>query len=1723
MAKRVWAILITITLILSLFRGVNVSATAIINEDTGKAQEQALSQYVVLSVATGVNPGTDVVYFGIVYEDRDGITRTDFIFPNMGGLTDSLNLAKSLAGNDNPATVKSAVMKNNYGITISDFSSLKPLQANSVDDYLFKPTYDMIKFVGFDVYMEKNDSKSKWTCNGISLYTADKVAGVEMMGYYSNSYFINFEGVLLGTANVGSVDAQEKSVVANCRANKTDERQLTMHSREDNIVHEMAKPYGIKIDLASVAGGGMDGFIQGAESNNPISSTNGIGSYQEALMMSIDYIDMGGIYRSYSVPVMMSELCYLNMQGLGSKSIYGLGQADDSLAFPMIMPGLGVETRPKFKLYYSSDLAIEKCGLKYDSSRTMKTVPEDDKIGIAAMQIYKTMPQLAVDDAAMRLNVTTVGNPIWYYTSNSIEGTTIKFETGNRGIRGLDLGNILDEYDSGANLSPKSSGNMYLIEMTIDEDDLSAIDGELIVDIGYVNNRGKKITYKGINVADAVEEFYGYWVSTGKDGAYQICSVPNGVLRFMVSIDNVRKFTDMRLSIPEDNPEKLIPAQFKEIKIYGVMVDGEGKTAYSFANTSRTTKHGDKTRWELKRTPKVNTTPYVNYTDRCYVDNKTPVNIEFGVTANQVQENTDVDWTKYREGMTYNDTKQNMGYANIRTTYVVDVKVANDEAGITNDSGSTNQFYFQLLFENGKKTAYVLANQQLASDSFRSGQIETFKIYSNYEYGDIAAVRIIPDDQQDGSNEYDKLNIDTISISKESLTGISRTWRVSNVGWIGIDYNDSGATGSIIGRDGRNEGEMARTYQITDLGYSVNVLVEVDVKDYSYESVVSSVKESQTVITGDGRMVSTNSSKMISGSQNSPQVTGKLNYTLKYKDENGQVQRKNGDAYSGMYNYLGINPGTENSNGVPINQDYMMKANSVNRFIVTLDGPKSMQSLELKFTGDGKTTSHLNIKSVRIYRIVNGTGNKYISNNSIVRDYDTTLLVERDYEDPASVLISTYNTDNPEPISLLVEFAASDYNNISVDESLGTWNSVVGAEPTSKDDTLNVHVHMVTQDECAGNTVVANPEMYDLEAIINYDYCGSVGGTRRGQQNVRSSQRIDSDFYFKGVEVYGMTSFSTFAIRPVDKNGKAITDKNYNMLPGYAIVERVRAGVIIDTWYLTFGDVDISASKGSGKANSAGTVGVFVSDTTGRAFAPTSTQRIMLCFGEDTKADELKRDEAEAVYTDVGVSIMFTSKLDPKTEGKTTYYSPYTFLSTKQIKSLKPHQLVTVNFDQKNVDQILGIRVFKQGKFTATLESATVMALDRTEEQNVQYIASAEIVPGMNADFDIPTAPYELLTDEEFKRSYVTLQLTTASVAGGDESDPGCTDPISLTMKWANENQSEKRREITDLKSYVQSGDFKAGKTATITFAVADFKQMHTLELKPINADTGAATWKLEKINLDVYPDVNNDTYSREVLPQKWIMQSGGGEKINFANISVLAEMFYKTVANGEIHDCSVKIPTEQQQNNVTVSVAYDTIVTIQPFNDADIDTVSTGDRLKFVKGSFMDVAAEIAINDGAETYISSPSAEANFEVHTSIGGEGENIFTYVDRITFKTTNNTTSPVKYRITIYSEEASGKKAEFYIIVDGMPENHGDIEEGPGEDIDWGDESETTHDNSTETDDGDREVANDSDNVDEGEIGGSESNGNDNEGETGEPENDTEDGGSEDADAKTGENA
>jgi len=471
--------------------------------------------------------------------------------------------------------------------------------------------------------------------------------------------------------------------------------------------------------------------------------------------------------------------------------------------------------------------------------------------------------------------------------------------------------------------------------------------------------------------------------------------------------------------------------------------------------------------------------------------------------------------TSLPSSMTFEETKKNLGLAIVKCTYQISVNVADVE-----DAGSGNYFYFQLVFENGT-SAVVLANQQLASDSFRQGTTETFQIKTTQNYGNVKAVRIICDNTSSTSDVFDKLNIESISVTLNSNTGISKSWLVEKVGWIDITYVDEGADYGVDGMgeleefSGANV-ELLKEFAVTRTATAVDLLFCISTAPNSTDDPSNPLDNI---------------------------LQGKFEATLVYRDSDGVEQNMNFDLTAKIQEYNDTNK-----------TFWLYRPNHVDRFTLSMTDISSVQGLIITRT-DGK--ENWIVSSVSIQQI-GGLGSVYLS--PVLTEY------YRDTENAVDLAVSTNESSITYTISgggsASISFTENAIDVISLEDS-NAWNANITRVPVSASEELNIILfaggvmgqnYTFTSSSPAIRATVKYTTIYGGSLVQNAFVLGNLGEL--------DGQRV---LYGKGLPVSAMSSLSSLLLSTTSASGNQPYIRS-------AIVQRVRDDVVMGEYYFDYGN-----------------------------------------------------------------------------------------------------------------------------------------------------------------------------------------------------------------------------------------------------------------------------------------------------------------------------------------------------------------------------------------------------------------------------------------------------------------------------------------------------------------------------------------------------------------------
>ncbi len=1331
----------------------------------------------VLSVSTGAASGSSVGYLAVRYRDLDGNRYTEYIFPHDKENRTSDDLIRkyhpSISGAERSASVREVVGYGAYtsdpnGFDIqSEFGCPDTLRPFTTDDFVFQTYREISSIDSINVFMhydpERSDNKGEWTCVGMRVYILRTLYGWNMMGYYSPDRYLDFDGTLLaemytpqgGSTYEFSIGGSDKLF----RVGLDDSPYYSLGAAWDEY-NTSNKQMTVRMDFADVDGAGIETFshVVGAEVNN-------MKRMPEAVALNVVYQDQTGFYRQARIPVISSAAGWIGKNApdlLVGKTI-GFAQQGDTLAFTGMFPGF--EKLASCSLAFGGDVE-SSLDLRADyvaatqgntdeywdefGRQLMKlTLGYEESISIAGISFYDPAETEIVyrrEGAMIKCDVT--GTPLFYFCAPTAGGVTVEQESAVR--LSTDFRQVTDKNASGLRLLPDDGTEKYVVEITTDLTDVAGTTEDVSLRFNYEATDGKEKWTDPINLREATAAFYGRWPDHGGEIAYYKGMSAGGKIVFLLNNNDIAAFRSMEVTIGNTYGDDW---QLRSIAIYRVTKRMPRKAEWAETNLT----HGDDVTDCIFSREYPTSDRVLTYSKKVLVNSDmSTVNVEFDGTNGGRIEPRDVNWEEIQYGMSYNEALQDLGFVKTRVRYQVNVKVVSN-AGADVDSGdcgSVNKFYFRLIFENGT-SGYVQANQQLTADGFRAGEVESFVIAVNRDYGDVKSIHIIPDDSVDETNIYDKLNVEYIEVIRLSNSGVSRNWRVDNVGWIGIDFKDNGAQNTSDGQRARTEGEMSRAYQFNMSGTTFNFLFALKTGEYSKE--------------GD-------------------QFVGTMTGTVEYRSTAGVIERANVDVVEAIAGYAQKSVPDSVNGGVDVtiggknrkisDPSFMFRENLTDRFIVTLSNVKELIGITLHVGAEQKDVV-LNLDRLTVYQILED-GSLYInSNGEYQRDAQVEMICFSSSEDGYSVQ-TVYNAPTKTSVvqDLPILFGS---NSISVDDN--TMSAEIERVPTGDDDSLNLFVYLSEGTDVHGS--------FRLNAAIKYQMGNK---DRDAQLSVADWIAGDGMLYVNGLSARGLADLRQISLKSDER-----------LCVDCVVVQHVRSGVIVDTWFLDYYGENVSYGVPAKPGNS------------GRK----ESQTVTLQFSSDTVATGLIPDTKD-------IALAFTYTTLPDT-GERIYTSPYVFLTDLGIDSIRPGQIVEIPFSQTYLRDVRQLQIVSIGSVDAVVTAASVRCVSSgtgTAGRNGTYsvlnrFPVTRTVTAVNVSA-VPTVTFDVI---------LTPPAAETLPAGG------------FSLELSAENGSGETRTFTfaDTAPYLVSGGSAPGSAARYRILLPDAAALRSARLIPLGND--GKTW----------------------------------------------------------------------------------------------------------------------------------------------------------------------------------------------------------------------------------------------------------------------------------------
>lgn len=1355
----------------------------------------------MLTVATGNSAGDNVSCFEIRYKSGSPVVHSEFVFPDAGkhdayavGYDSGISLPEE----------KNAQLMQYTLLSLSGYSRMnmipnecndKALRINSDDQLYFTTTEPIEELVDIRVHASyKSGGNNTWAFKSLALFEVSAVHGLINEGTVSPKYYTPFDGTLIARSlGSGSCTTSGRSAFFTFSFTANDSKFKLSDTFVNGSSEYKAENDAVilAMDIADVAGASISDLetdqVRTLHRLMPL----------ETLRLEVIYDDMFGKSRSVFIPFITS--CYTEMsmamgKDADNKPILGVFQQGDTMACNANLPFCVNVT--KCRLMFSKTAADFSGVLPECSQETYNYHFKDPSVSISALRVYDGTKN-ALSYHYNGTNITPVISgadpvPECCWVSVAYAGTSLAVGSSPAALP-------MTKYEQGVRTKASVGSNTYLIAISTDGDATkSGTVNDLYISLDYTKTNGMANTTEEYSLRKQSDNFYGDWTSLPKrmipsfrylypeyclsEYGYFYYISPGRTLYFTVNLSDVSSFTGATLRL--DGSDEW---QMSSLDIYQLAALGNRNAQWTDSTVTGQQEFSsapDSFDSDRIITRDFDGIQCVQYANKVLLQANESKSLSF---SNGNVSQKDIEWEQYTYYMSYEDTKLDFGFTKSRLTYEVAVKVGDDADG-DSDCGSKNQFYFQLVFMNGK-SGYVLANQQLSADGFRTGKEERFEISVNRDYGDLRAIHIIPQNPNDDKSTFDKLKIDYINVSKKENSGINLTWKVEINDWISIDYNDSGAQDSVSGQSGKSESDIARTYVVTGTGYSTNILVAVTTGGYN----------------------------------NSVQFSGHIFADIRYRDSNGVDQTLSGlDVTQLMLEYAGKSAsGKIAVNGTECaanDKSFMLRAYHTDRFMISIDDVSQLQSIQ--FCVYSNETGTWNISNVSMY-LMNSAGQRTINANQEYEIACEKSLLTTSDTDTFQVPFTNKPTYSPEIQLADNQITVSDWGNKAL-------TATVDYVPQNKDDTMNVYVYMSDD--------ATSIDLYDMKCAVSYAVnLGQNGSDTITDKIYQKAITLRADpagkvYYATGVSASGLINICSTSLQA----------DSYSYITAHVnrvVIEHVRSGVAIETYNIPFygaaayplAVTGSPSSSSDGSVNYRQTVEFMMTDDTASAILGYKSDDIAVAITYDSlngkSSHSLTSPNVFLSETDTNIIKGGTVCTVNFRQSDVSKITGIQFIAMGKIignAGIKNAYAANYYVDQTGKETCLGWYSFGLG--VSTLSSGA---------RSASLTASS-----VDDSLDSMTV------------SPVTLTVKTAEAAQNIES--GTNSPVRMRLSYYDNNGNERTQTFDDINAYALSGSTATGKTLTAKVLVNNLSALRSVEFAPYEPEYGKnpPSWSIENVNI---------------------------------------------------------------------------------------------------------------------------------------------------------------------------------------------------------------------------------------------------------------------------------
>ena len=1429
-----------------------------------------------LTAATGIRSGDSVEYFAVRYTDVNNVRQTKYIFPKVHSLKATNNYVANLMQGASAVVSHAPLKALGYSINEST-ATANALQPWSVDEYFFKTENTIKKINSVDVFLSGNT----WSVQGLTVSRVTGIGGYGEYGYYSGKYFLSLDKQYLCRLKSASGGTRNLPVNGDTLISLAGEGSSYFTLEEVSERSETHDPFSdlftFRMDFADALNGGLESLLRTDSALDSLAS----GPFAEDLALEIEYKDANGWTRNVNMPVLLSVIGQSVNLGDSVRTI-GLAQRGDTLAFTACLPECSNVISAKLHVGKAASDRLSETGGISGGNSTVQSRLDNDYIMLAGISVYKGTCRMSnFSDGRDALTNELLAcysygysfsaeNPTQYYTTGAREGKRINPGTTEQ--------ITLSPYQVNSPLLGTSYPGNFLVRVKIDSTAGAGSSGGIQIRLAYTDFSGTEQMTGYYNAADEMRNYIGYWPSVANAAdnfGFLYGASPGNYIEFPVdlNLDQVAAIT---------NVEVALNSMADDVQIAGVSVSVLDMIGNRRIYAQNLTTETASSKYRIVRTVNHTVLPPFPIDTKLYISPGDSYSIATGTSSTILS--GEVDYNSLRYSMSYEDTKRDFGFVRSRIIYDVTVKVADDpdRGNVNGDSGSKNHFYFQLQFKNGS-SAFVLANQQLSSDGFRAGYEEMFSISVNRDYSDIKAVRIIPEDISEDSDVFDKLNIESITITERANGGAAMQYVVDTVGWIGIDFHDKAEDSSVSGREGRYLSELASTYPVSYQRRVVNLLCEISALpwDINYFDFKASIAAE-----------------------------------LVYLDTNDQPQTIGFDVVSRMYDYSkrpakffdGASDGSQDeiftNMGTITDGKTMLRPGHTDRFILPpLADAKTLKSITLYVMNRSGETAKWCIGGLSISRIISDTEMVTLeqsgtNDSDYYREMDTSPLCQ---------MVQNSTTNQEQSVMMTLPFGQRVPQKFDLTEAVITyeerssWTSAVTRLPDSTNDTLNIYLHPTSTSRDIAGAEVSIAVQYAIPF-------SKVMQVKQGALLTYGSGTPDAMFYFLGLSAPNMQTL----------NYLGVTCRNSRIAFDYALVTQIRDNVVVATY-----DIPLN--------NSSATLGLRAAPSSSTRVFDRKKQVMQLSFGERTEEMTLfgPGDNGTNV-NDIAVCFKYKSILDIGYGAvQPQYYSPYVYLTDVGIDKISPGMMAEIPFDIPYVSEITGYRIVSFGNITADVKGAVISNYSyRAKPENADSSTGGDVLEHTYSMADVfllanmITEHPVTYTDTVGGIGALTpLELTFKTAKAGTAQESGTDTPVAMVIDYVHTtNTAPDTYAIPDLRLLIQGDDktFATDSERTIRLFLYDCAEITALQIQPLD-ETGLASWTIESINGSLLQGSKSKPISREV---NQTFDVNGGT-ISMRTVQLRTEIWSGTTYEGAVTGNSKGI---MAQGGIPVSVTVNVI-----------------------------------------------------------------------------------------------------------------------------------------------------------------------------------------------------